>query len=189
VPATASATQSELHGATATASGPGDTRVGSIELAIPRLRSGSYFPSFLEPRRRSEQGPGGGRPPRPRSTACRPARSIGWWRPSAWRASPRTRCPGSAKAWTSRSPPSASGLWRAPTPTCGWTPRSRRSAPAVEWSTGRWWWLMAWTPPANARSSASTWARPRPKRSGGSSGGPAAAGGRDRPAGLLRLPG
>jgi putative transposase len=31
------------------------TRVGSIELAIPRLRSGSYFPSFLEPRRRSEQ--------------------------------------------------------------------------------------------------------------------------------------
>ncbi|MFN2616527.1 MAG: IS256 family transposase, partial [Thermoleophilaceae bacterium] len=32
-----------------------DTRVGSIELQIPRLRSGSYFPSFLEPRRRSEQ--------------------------------------------------------------------------------------------------------------------------------------
>jgi putative transposase len=32
-----------------------DTRVGSIELAIPKLRSGSYFPSFLEPRRRSEQ--------------------------------------------------------------------------------------------------------------------------------------
>jgi len=32
-----------------------DTRVGSIELAIPKLRQGSYFPSFLEPRRRSEQ--------------------------------------------------------------------------------------------------------------------------------------
>jgi putative transposase len=32
-----------------------DTRVGSIELAIPKLRTGSYFPSFLEPRRRSEQ--------------------------------------------------------------------------------------------------------------------------------------
>ena len=32
-----------------------DTRVGSLELAIPRLRSGSYFPSFLEPRRRSER--------------------------------------------------------------------------------------------------------------------------------------
>ena len=33
-----------------------DTRVGAIELAIPRLRSGpGYFPSFLEPRRRAEQ--------------------------------------------------------------------------------------------------------------------------------------
>jgi putative transposase len=31
------------------------TRAGEIELAIPRLRSGSYFPSFLEPRKRSEQ--------------------------------------------------------------------------------------------------------------------------------------
>jgi transposase-like protein len=29
--------------------------VGTLELAIPRLRAGSYFPSFLEPRRRSEQ--------------------------------------------------------------------------------------------------------------------------------------
>ncbi len=33
-----------------------ETRVGEIELAIPRKRSGqAYFPSFLEPRRRSEQ--------------------------------------------------------------------------------------------------------------------------------------
>lgn len=33
-----------------------ETRVGEIELAIPRTRSGpSYFPSFLEPRRRCEQ--------------------------------------------------------------------------------------------------------------------------------------
>jgi putative transposase len=33
-----------------------ETRVGEIELLIPRKRSGSaYFPSFLEPRRRSEQ--------------------------------------------------------------------------------------------------------------------------------------
>lgn len=28
-----------------------DTRAGRIELAIPRLRKGSYVPSFLEPRR------------------------------------------------------------------------------------------------------------------------------------------
>ena len=31
------------------------TRASEIALAIPRLRSGSYFPSFLEPRSRSEQ--------------------------------------------------------------------------------------------------------------------------------------
>src|SRR5215203_1721845 len=31
------------------------TRAGEIELAIPKLRQGSYFPSFLEPRKRSEQ--------------------------------------------------------------------------------------------------------------------------------------
>ena len=32
-----------------------DTRAGEIELQIPKLRRGSYFPSFLEPRKRSEQ--------------------------------------------------------------------------------------------------------------------------------------
>jgi transposase-like protein len=31
------------------------TRAGEIELAIPKIRRGSYFPSFLDPRRRSEQ--------------------------------------------------------------------------------------------------------------------------------------
>ena len=32
-----------------------DTRAGTIELAIPRLREGSYFPAFLEHRRRAER--------------------------------------------------------------------------------------------------------------------------------------
>ena len=32
-----------------------NTRAGELELAIPKLRRGSYFPSFLQPRRRSEQ--------------------------------------------------------------------------------------------------------------------------------------
>ncbi len=32
-----------------------DTRVGSLALPIPKLREGSYFPSFLKPRRRSEE--------------------------------------------------------------------------------------------------------------------------------------
>jgi putative transposase len=35
---------------------PWDTRVGSIELAVPKLREGSYFPEWLlQPRRRAEQ--------------------------------------------------------------------------------------------------------------------------------------
>ena len=32
-----------------------DTRVGTIDLQIPRVREGSYLPSFLEPRRRAER--------------------------------------------------------------------------------------------------------------------------------------
>src|SRR6478735_4404919 len=32
-----------------------ETRAGRIELAIPKLRKGSYFPSFLEPRRTAEK--------------------------------------------------------------------------------------------------------------------------------------
>jgi len=32
-----------------------DTRAGEVELQIPKLRRGSYFPGFLQPRKRSEQ--------------------------------------------------------------------------------------------------------------------------------------
>lgn len=32
-----------------------ETRAGSIELQIPKLRKGSYFPGFLEPRRTAEK--------------------------------------------------------------------------------------------------------------------------------------
>lgn len=32
-----------------------DTRVGSIDLQVPRVRDGSFFPSLLEPRKRAEQ--------------------------------------------------------------------------------------------------------------------------------------
>jgi transposase-like protein len=31
------------------------TRAGTVELRIPRLRRGSYFPAFLEPRRTAEK--------------------------------------------------------------------------------------------------------------------------------------
>ena len=32
-----------------------DTRIGAMQIRIPKLRSGSYFPSFREPRKKSEQ--------------------------------------------------------------------------------------------------------------------------------------
>src|SRR3954454_11742753 len=32
-----------------------DTRVGTLDLRVPRVREGGYFPSLLEPRRRGEQ--------------------------------------------------------------------------------------------------------------------------------------
>ena len=32
-----------------------DTRVGTIELSVPRVRDNSYFPSLLQPRKRAEQ--------------------------------------------------------------------------------------------------------------------------------------
>jgi transposase-like protein len=34
---------------------PWDTRVGTIELQVPRVRDGSFFPSLLEPRKRAER--------------------------------------------------------------------------------------------------------------------------------------
>src|SRR5581483_11657493 len=34
---------------------PWDTRIGTLDVAIPKLRSGTYFPSWLEARKRGEQ--------------------------------------------------------------------------------------------------------------------------------------
>ena len=46
-----------------------ETRAGTVELRITKLRSGSYFPGFFEPRRMAEQPP-------LRLSKCR-----GWQRP------------------------------------------------------------------------------------------------------------
>jgi Transposase, Mutator family len=92
-----------------------DTRVGSIELAIPRLRSGSYFPSFLEPRRRSEKAlVAVVQEAYVNGVSTRKVDRL--VEPSAWRACPRTRCRDSAKVWTSRSARSGSGRPRPATP-------------------------------------------------------------------------
>src|SRR4051794_3452224 len=58
-----------------------DTRAGEIELQIPKLRQGSYFPSFLQPRKRSEQALVRWCS-RPTCAGSRPGGSISWSRAS-----------------------------------------------------------------------------------------------------------
>jgi hypothetical protein len=114
-----------------------DTRVGEVELAIPRLRSGSYFPSFLEPRRRAEQALVAV-VQEAYVNGVRLARSTGWsssWVSPGWA---RTRSPGSAAAWTPRSGCSGTDRWKAGIRTCGWTPRSNGSASSAGYARRRW---------------------------------------------------
>ncbi len=102
-----------------------DTRVGALELGIPKLRSGSYFPDWLlEPRRRTE---------RALVAVIQEAwvkgvstrrvddlvRAMG-----APRASAAAPCPGCAPSWTPTSPRSATaGSTGSAIPMCGWTRR------------------------------------------------------------------
>ena len=58
-----------------------ETRAGTVELKIPKLRKGSYFPGFLEPRRMAEKALAA--VIQEASRACPPARSITWCRPWA----------------------------------------------------------------------------------------------------------
>ena len=89
-----------------------ETRAGTVELKIPKLRKGSYFPGFLEPRRMAEKALAAVIQIilRPTSRACRPARSTTWCRPWACRASPRARSPGCAARSTIRSTASSMAL-------------------------------------------------------------------------------
>ena len=107
-----------------------ETRAGEIELPIPKLRRGSYFPSFLEPRRRSEQALVSvvqeAYVERRLDPQGRPAGRVAGAADLQERGLADLR-----RGSTSRWRRSASGRWRAATRTCGWTPRSRRSATAA----------------------------------------------------------
>jgi hypothetical protein len=108
-----------------------DTRVGTVELAVPKLRSGSYFPSLLEPRRRAERALASVVMPA-RWRGCRPGGSRTW--PGRWAstAPPSRRCRGPAPSSTSWSTPGATGRWMpAPTRWCGST---RLACGSVRWA-------------------------------------------------------
>lgn len=55
-PAMARRTRCGSPSAMATATGL-ETRAGTVELRIPKLRNRNYFPGFLEPRRMAEKAP------------------------------------------------------------------------------------------------------------------------------------
>src|SRR3954466_16280571 len=135
-----------------------DTRAGEIELQIPKIRQGSYFPSFLQPRKRSEQA---------LVSVVQQAYVCGV---STRRVdqlveslglriskSEVSRIAGllDEQGQAFREPP-----LEAATPTCSSTPRSSRSAPAAGWSASASSSRMASTRAGGARSSASTSARP-----------------------------
>jgi putative transposase len=108
-----------------------DTRVGSIELAIPRTRRGSYFPDWLlEPRRRAERAlVAVVQEAYVHGVSTRKVDAL--VRALAWRASARARSAGCAPSSTAASRPSVSGAsTRRATPTCGSTPATRRCARA-----------------------------------------------------------
>ena len=98
-----------------------DTRVGTMELRIPKLREGSYIPSLVEPRRRSE---------RALLAVIQQAYVEGvstrrwttWSRLWDVRASQRARCRVSAPSSTGWSTAFLIDPWTAGrTGTCGWT--------------------------------------------------------------------
>ena len=73
-----------------------DTRLGTLNLRVPKLRQGSYFPGFLEAGRRQSK-PWSPSSRKPGSGASRPGAWTIWCRQWGSAASPRARCPSSAR--------------------------------------------------------------------------------------------
>ena len=127
-----------------------DTRAGELELAIPKIRRGSYFPSFLEPRRRSEQALVS--VVQEAYVAGVSTRKVDQVVESlGLRISKREVSQDLRRDSTSRSTPSATGRWKAATPTSGSTPRSRRSVTAAASSARRSCSPTGCTSPATAK--------------------------------------
>ena len=102
-----------------------DTRAGEIELQIPKIRQGSYFPSFLQPRKRSEQALVA---VVQQAYVCGVStRRVDQLVSRLGCGSQRARCRGSPGCSTSRFRRSGNARWRAATRMCSSTRRSRRS--------------------------------------------------------------
>jgi transposase-like protein len=115
-----------------------ETRVGTVELKVPRVRDGKLLlPSLLEPRRKAERALSAVVPGslRPRGFSTRKVdelvKALGMSGISK-----RARSQGSAKSSTRRSSTFATVLWKVLIPMCGWTPATLRPARTVKWP--RW---------------------------------------------------
>src|SRR3954451_1704781 len=90
-----------------------DTRAGEIELQIQKIRQGTYFPSFLPPRKRSEQALVS---VVQQAYVCGVStRRVDQLVESWGCASRGRRSAASPRCWMSRSRRSGSGRWRAAT--------------------------------------------------------------------------
>src|SRR5919106_2875587 len=111
------------------------TKAGDVELRIPKLREGSFFPALLEPRRRIDRALlAVVMEAYVHGTSTRKVddlvKALGS-RPG----SPSPRSAGSAPSSTERWPRSARARWPTPpSPMCSWTPPTSRPAWTAEWS-------------------------------------------------------
>ena len=146
------------------------THAGDIQLSVPKLRSGSFFPSILSPRRRIDQA---------LYAVVMEAYVHGVSTRSVddlvvalgGTGISKSECPGSARGWTRWWVRSGPGGWITPASrTCTWTRRTCTCGP------GRGWWCPrpSSSPPASparagGRSSDWTSATVRTRCSGGRS--------------------
>ena len=115
------------------------TKAGDVELRIPKLREGSFFPALLEPRRRIDRALlAVVMEAYVHGTSTRKVDDL--VKALAWTAaSPSPRSPGSAPNSTARWPPSGPGRWLPPpSRRCSWTPPTSRPVWPGGWSPERW---------------------------------------------------
>ena len=127
------------------------TRAGTVELRIPKLRHGSYFPGFPGAKADGREGADGRDPGGPTFKASRRAPSTIWSRRSAWRASARARSRACAARSTSVWAPSLPGRSRQTGPMSGSMPPTSKSAATTRSSPWPSSWPWASTPTAVVR--------------------------------------
>jgi putative transposase len=125
------------------------TRAGELELAIPKIRRGSYFPSFLEPPKRSEQALVS--VVQEAYVAGVSTRKVDQVVESLGLRISKSEVSRICQGLDEQVDAFRNRPLEAATRTCGWTRRSRRSATAAAWSGRHWCSRTGCTSPATGR--------------------------------------